>query len=439
MINDKFKILYDLSYATRGKSGIPGDTRSVASLLTKQKNFGVDFVLFPRSYVRNSSRRNSEIYTIAEYLGKAIRPNPGRSIIPRNMEKILILLQGINPIRNMHLLEVPASMKEKSFKFLGMSLNDNKNNLFVGTIATPSRFARPQWNRMFKLPTKQFDFFIQQQIDPITTSKKTIHIVRLHDILPITHPEYFDDLAVNVFARGLKTMMKNRSLVWVLDSKINSLEFSSIFGVNSSYIPCEVGRQFTNFDIRQKKKNQIVMVNTIEPRKQVGFVVSSYMRYRETSKSRTPLKLVIMGSKGWQEDKLWNELVEGDYAPEIEFYPSPSNDLIQKKLQESKFVLSASLAEGFGLPPLEGMLFGCVPVVSRIPQHMENIGQKGIYFNQFDNESLIKSLFIAEGKAPSHKYSDSLALSNFVKTNFGEDRVKNLWSKLLIELHTVKK
>jgi glycosyltransferase involved in cell wall biosynthesis len=136
---------------------------------------------------------------------------------------------------------------------------------------------------------------------------------------------------------------------------------------------------------------------------------------------------------------LWNELVEGDYGPEIEFYPSPSNALIQKKLQESKFVLSASLAEGFGLPPLEGMLFGCVPIVSRIPQHIENIGQNGIYFNEFDSESLVESLFIAEGVAPNHKYADSLVLSNFVKANFGEDRVKNLWSKLLTELHTVKK
>jgi hypothetical protein len=47
--------MYDLTYAARGKSGIPKDTKSVAEILLDMDDVELEFVISPKNYVSRYS------------------------------------------------------------------------------------------------------------------------------------------------------------------------------------------------------------------------------------------------------------------------------------------------------------------------------------------------------------------------------------------------
>ena len=96
-----------------------------------------------------------------------------------------------------------------------------------------------------------------------------------------------------------------------------------------------------------------------------------------------------------------------------------------------------SAAEGFGLPPLEGMLFGCLPVVSNIPAHVENIGSNGVLIENIDAESVALGIKTALSMLEDNEVAIREQLSRYVRDNFGLEVVTNQWKKVLLDIHTM--
>jgi glycosyltransferase involved in cell wall biosynthesis len=296
------------------------------------------------------------------------------------------------------------------------------------------RFARPKVLKCFKVKTNGYNYFIQQQLDPIAVSRNTKHVVRLHDILPITHPQFFDSTAVKAFQRGLETMLKNKEIIWVFDTKATSTEFLQLFGTHRTahVIPCEVGSNFKeHIEIKVKDENLAVLLNTIEPRKNVSKVIEAFKFAKLAQKLPQDYKLAILGTNGWLEEGLYAKLAKGGFGDDVIFKDSPSGDDVADVLRRGKILISASSAEGFGLPPLEGMLFGCVPVVSDIPQHRENLGSHGIFFGESKSE-LIDALLEGHAKASISTVEDLKLMQSYVRKNFSSLHISRLWKKLLV-------
>jgi len=62
------KILYEITYGTRGNSGIPRDTKQVGKVLLEKKDFSTDFILNPRSFVSRNTFRKENSILIAQFL-----------------------------------------------------------------------------------------------------------------------------------------------------------------------------------------------------------------------------------------------------------------------------------------------------------------------------------------------------------------------------------
>jgi glycosyltransferase involved in cell wall biosynthesis len=305
--------------------------------------------------------------------------------------------------------------------------------LLIPAISNPARFARHPKFKNFKINTKEYDLYIQQQIDPITVSDNTRHVVRLHDILPITHPQFFENLAVHIFSRGLSALLKDDNIYWVLDTKSSATEFKKIFGEKLSVfaIPCAVGLQYESIPTSiEKTENRILVINTIEPRKNITTIIEAFEIAKNNSVIPNDYILTILGSKGWQDENLYQKLVGGKYGNYVEFIESPSDLLVAEYLERSKILVSASSAEGFGLPPLEGMLFGCIPVVSDIPQHRETIGEHGIFF-QIDSNALSQALQRAHLLSQDLTKKDFAKMNEHVRQQFSLPRVQELWTQML--------
>lgn len=425
------RILYDLSYATRGASGIPGDCRSVGRILSSSEQLETSFVIFPKSYVPKHVISSVKIPIYANYIGSSLRRQSTRSALPVKLERMLLLIQATSRLRKIGMIRVEDPIRKRALIQLGIPETNIKkiSKLYIPRISVPARFIRPLRNRMYKLKIRDFDFYIQQQIDPISIPRGIKHVVRLHDILPMTHPELFDDIAIRAFSKGLMGLLKNKNIIWVLDSESAAEEFTKLFNRKSFCIPCEVGSHFENDFKVGEKKNQIVMVNTIEPRKQVRFAIETFLEAKRENLITSINKLIIIGSQGWIESQLWDDLIESKFGPDIEFIPDASVSTVRAKVAESKYVLSASLAEGFGLPPLEGMLLGSKPILSSIPQHHETVRDFGIYFDPTSSSSLRQALIVADQYCS--KFEVNHEAINHVRSEFGPERIRLMWIELL--------
>ena len=427
------KILYELTYATRGQSGVPRDTAAVAKMLIQRDEFETDLVLNPRTHTRRSIFKKERMYWESDVLGDALRKEPGRSVIPPLFTSALIFLQSLSLKRNVPIYFLDEKMNSKTLEHLKLTKFSGvlqRTRIALVSLSYLARFSRPAFLKPFKLDTSDFDIFIQQQADPISVSKKTLHVVRLHDFLPVTHPQLFDRNAVKVFTKSLRIMLKVKNKIWVMDSETTAKEFKGYFGADLDVrvIPCSISiGKSTIAQIEVPKTNQICIVNTIEPRKRVALAISGFREAKRLGQLSTDWKLVIIGAEGWQEGQLVSGLRKGVFGKDVIYKESVADFDLQQVFSESKIVLSAATAEGFGLPPLEGMINGCVPVVSDIPQHRETVRENGLYFSGDDSTAIANALREASLLVEQNGPEISTRLRNYVVANYSEKVIGEMW------------
>jgi glycosyltransferase involved in cell wall biosynthesis len=224
-----------------------------------------------------------------------------------------------------------------------------------------------------------------------------------------------------------------------MDTEASKKEFMSFFGnkLKIAVIPCEVGYGLNPPTVpvakENRKNNTFLTVNTIEPRKNVRLIVKSFLTSLKLDSAVSDDELIIAGSYGWLEDDLILKLRSGHYGPQVKFIEKPDEAQIKRLYESSDFVISASEAEGFGLPPLEGILFGCLPLVSKLPQHFETMGTEAIYFD-LNEESLSQAIFSARSLSISKRRELALTLHKQVRSRFSHEVLKIRWESLLTSI-----
>ena len=169
------KILYEMTYATRGQSGIPRDAKSLAQILLNNEGVEADFLLNPRSYTKKKRGSNQVSQWVSNELGDALRREPGRSAIPSLFISALILCQSFSLRKTIFKIKLDFKHTLNVLDFLKLKVSsDSKiiHSIYLLSISYLARFSRPGFLGPFKVATKEYDFFIQQQADPIKVSKR---------------------------------------------------------------------------------------------------------------------------------------------------------------------------------------------------------------------------------------------------------------------------
>ena len=132
-------------------------------------------------------------------------------------------------------------------------------------------------------------------------------------------------------------------------------------------------------------KNYILFVGAIEPKKNVGRLIDAYAGLD------TDMPLVIVGKKGWLwEDELKKASILGEKKVRLLEYVR-SDDL--RYLYSGAFCfVFPSLYEGFGLPPLEAMTFGCPVITSNVSSLPEVCGEAALYIDPYDVNNIRQTL-----------------------------------------------
>ena len=425
------KILYDTTYCFKGNSGIPRDARSLARILSGQE-FKADLLVFSKNLVSVSyDQINGQNIAISN----ATRDSQGRDPFPSILRLISTFYKAFTRRNELKIYPVHKQLHRVIMDALRSS-KKIEGGVFIANLSSTERWARPKFRGPFKLPTKKYDLFIQQQIDPIRVHRKTKHVVRLHDIIPVTHPEFFDHQAVSLFTSGLTRMLSRKNTHWVMDTRANLEEFRNIFGqdIQGSYVPCVIDSIFTTAYMTPSRKNQILVLGTIEPRKRVDWILNAFLKCLESGTISADWELIIAGGIGWQSDDLAKRLLSPELNPSVKFIKSPSDQEILDLMSISKILASASYAEGFGLPPLEALAMGMSVVATSIPQHRETMGDFAAYFDS--EQGLLEQLTIIVNNDSNFDHKKQLERRNFVMSKYSENRITKQWIEILKQIAT---
>ena len=134
----------------------------------------------------------------------------------------------------------------------------------------------------------------------------------------------------------------------------------------------------------------ILFVGTLQPRKNIVRLIEAYSKLVAQSK-KVP-QLVIVGKKGWlYEDILSAPKRFGVEKGVIFLEFVPDSDLALLYRNALCFVLP-SLYEGFGLPILEAMRYGCPVVTSNVSSLPEAAGDAAVYIDPNNTEDIAQKL-----------------------------------------------
>jgi glycosyltransferase involved in cell wall biosynthesis len=128
-----------------------------------------------------------------------------------------------------------------------------------------------------------------------------------------------------------------------------------------------------------------LFVSTIEPRKNVEFLLRVYERAIE--ESGFPHRLVLVGSRGWLSDPIYEAAKKSKYRDRVIFTGSVPAGELPLYYKHADLFLFPSLYEGFGLTPLEAQAAGIPVIASNTSSMPEVLGEGAILLDPDDEEA----------------------------------------------------
>jgi glycosyltransferase involved in cell wall biosynthesis len=251
----------------------------------------------------------------------------------------------------------------------------------------------------FHLPNSYDGTFYQSQLGPlIPGSKMSIWVIRLHDLFPVTNPEWFRWWSSYIFRKSLDLAV-SRKAIFLCDSLATENELKKLYShaeLNSFVIPCQLPKvELSKCEVcaacRSLKniasEDFVLSVGTIEPRKNYAFAINAWKV--AASKTIHFPKLIIVGRPGWKTRGLQKEISRASKVNVI-WFSECCDGALEVLYENTAALISFSLAEGFDLPPMEARQRHQKPLLlSDISVHREFHNDDARFFRDFSELSLL--------------------------------------------------
>lgn len=237
----------------------------------------------------------------------------------------------------------------------------------------------PLADRIFGNPQIYFSPFY-----PFLPHRRGALVLTIFDLTPLTLPECHLPSTVHVslltllWAKRAKRLLtfseavKRQLVAWLGFDPLSITVTPLAAGENFQPQPSERIAQ-----VRQKYSLDgpyLLFVGTIEPRKNLVMLIRAFAKIRHD----VPHHLVLAGARGWYSEPVFAEIERlGLQGRVIHTGYVPADDVAPLMSGAEVFVYP-SLAEGFGLPPLEAMACGTPVLCSDAPALPEVVGDAAI-------------------------------------------------------------
>jgi len=139
--------------------------------------------------------------------------------------------------------------------------------------------------------------------------------------------------------------------------------------------------------------NYILFVGTLQPRKNIVRLIEAFSRLRTKDLGlKTDLELLIVGKKGWMYEDILNAPKKYGVSDNVKFLDSVSDEDLPSFYRNAICFVLPSLYEGFGLPILEAMKYGCPVIISNVSSLPEAGGDAALYFDPENAQDIARKI-----------------------------------------------
>jgi glycosyltransferase involved in cell wall biosynthesis len=251
----------------------------------------------------------------------------------------------------------------------------------------PRAFADAQ--KWFTLTGRQRSVTLDESADIFHWShpmplwaKGVLNVVTIHDLIPIDQPEY-SAIPPRRFRR-LLTALASKGACFICVSEATRDALIAATGINPRRAVCTWQPVATPsgegaLPAGLERGRYILLLGTVEPRKNVLRALQAW-RVADTG-----LTLVVAGPDGHWPDRRQRAAITRELAhPNIIRLPWLEDAAVAALIANSRALLMPSLAEGFGLPPVEALLASVPAIASNSPLSREILGDAALLVDPFD-------------------------------------------------------
>lgn len=231
--------------------------------------------------------------------------------------------------------------------------------------------------------------------------------VLIHDTIPLDHPEFARPDTVEPFRARLAAVAAHASCVVHLTAASRALTEAQlarlgrvppgVVAPNGIDLPtADPAALPAGFDLTPP---YFVCLGTIEPRKNHGFLLDLWQRLP----APVP-RLYIIGNRGWADSGLLSRLDALPKDGPVQLLHGLSDGAVAALLAGASALLAPSLAEGFGLPPVEAASLGTAVIATDLAVTREILGNKAVYLPASDIYSWMETI-VRQATTP-HNRSD---------------------------------
>lgn len=278
-----------------------------------------------------------------------------------NCEQLVITLYTDQPIHHSH---------SKYFK-----------NLKIRTVGN-TLLAKLAWHLIVPVwlyQDKPDLYWSPRQHLPVLVPKSISSIVTIHDLVWKTFPNtipVLQRLSEQIFmARSVK---RANHIICISESTKTLLNKNYQHSAQKTTV-IRHGLEVSEKDVitTQPKGQYLLAVGTLEPRKNYPNLIKGFEEYARIGSK----KLVIVGKKGWLFDDIIQAHKNSPFKNRIDLLESVNDKQLSNLYSQAGALISPSLDEGYGLPPLEATIHGIPLLLSNIPVYKELYPYAFDFFN----------------------------------------------------------
>ena len=219
----------------------------------------------------------------------------------------------------------------------------------------------------------------------------------IHDLSPITHPQYHGLSSQIVQKASLPKIIANANHI-ITNSHFTKSEIIAAYRKESASIDVvypEVKRPecLTLYDVIASRhliaKPYFFVSGTIEPRKNHLTILRAFELFHEKNKSH---ELVIAGQTGWKNKSFSKALKKSPARENIILTGYVSKTDLWALYEHALAFISASHFEGFGIPIIEAMAAALPLIVANNSSQREVVQDAALLFEATDSSSLAKHM-----------------------------------------------
>lgn len=218
-------------------------------------------------------------------------------------------------------------------------------------------------------------------------------IMTIHDVSHERYPQWFSGNYYRFYHFMMPRIGRKAHAVLTV-SEFSKNEIVDTLGIDRdkihvihSNVPFQTkptDEEVLSYQRDPRAERYILAVSSMDPRKNFIRLVEAFNQIEDKS-----VKLYIIGMrfKAFNTPDLQKLISDNVYLPGY-----IDDDALQKMYQNACLSVYPSLYEGFGLPPLESMTYGCPAINSDIPALREVSGDAALYVDPYDVQDITNQI-----------------------------------------------